>query len=104
MFYSKEELKKYWTAWCPECGWVGLSRDCGGGNAIVDLGDCSDPICPKCYSVVNDYEYERFSIKDVLKWAYRFITFWAYRKNKNEEKALDKIFKQWKKEQGNGGN
>ena len=47
--YTEEELKKYWIAICPVCGWEGLSRDCYGGDAIADTGDYSDVICPRCF-------------------------------------------------------
>jgi RecJ-like exonuclease len=47
--YTSEELKKWWVAVCPKCGWTGLSRDCEGGGQIADTGDYSDIICPECY-------------------------------------------------------
>lgn len=52
--YSKEELKKWWKARCPRCGWKGLSRDCNGGNPLADTGDYSDVVCPICDSIVED--------------------------------------------------
>lgn len=49
MNYTEEELKKYWIAKCPRCGWEGLSRDCAGGDEqIADTGDYRDPLCPEC--------------------------------------------------------
>lgn len=46
--YMAEELKKWWPAKCPKCGWRGLSRDASGGHGIADTGDFSDVICPEC--------------------------------------------------------
>lgn len=51
--YSEEDLKKWWVAKCPKCGWEGLTRDCGGGRAIADTGDFDDPTCPKCDTIVE---------------------------------------------------
>lgn len=51
--YSEEDLKKWWVAKCPKCGWEGLSRDCGGGYPIADTGDFDDPTCPKCDTIVD---------------------------------------------------
>jgi len=48
MDYTEEELKKWWIAKCPECGWEGLSRDCAGGGQIADTGDYFDCLCPHC--------------------------------------------------------
>ncbi len=52
--YSEEELKKWWLALCPKCGWNGLSRDCNGGNPMADTGDYSDVTCPVCDEIVID--------------------------------------------------
>ena len=46
--YTEEDLKHWWVAKCPECGWEGLSRDADGGRAIADTGDYDDVICPVC--------------------------------------------------------
>ncbi len=46
--YTKEDLKKWWPAVCPGCGWKGLSRDCYGGGQIADTGDYDDLSCPEC--------------------------------------------------------
>lgn len=51
--FTDDELKVYWRAYCPHCGWKGLSRDCAGGMAIADTGDYGDVICPKCYKAVD---------------------------------------------------
>ena len=52
--YSEEELKKWWLAYCPKCGWKGLSRDCRGGEQLADTGDYSDVTCPVCDEIVVD--------------------------------------------------
>jgi hypothetical protein len=59
--YTAEELKRWWPAICPKCGWRGLSRDCKGGEQNYDASDYADCICPLCYekditSVVDDDE------------------------------------------------
>lgn len=54
MKYTKEELKKWWTAKCPKCGWTGLSRDCAGGEAIANTGDYEDCYCPICFTIVEE--------------------------------------------------
>ena len=60
--YTDEELKHWWPAKCPVCGWEGLSRDCAGGWA-TPAGDYDDPACPVCFekgdfTVVDDQEDE----------------------------------------------
>ena len=52
MAYTKEELKKYWKAVCPKCGWKGLSKDCDGGGQIADTGDYFDLYCPICVEAI----------------------------------------------------
>ena len=49
MKYTKKELKNWWIAKCPRCGWEGLSRDCAGGGQIADIGDSEDSLCPECF-------------------------------------------------------
>lgn len=39
---------KWFPSHCLYCGWVGSSEDMGGGFAIADTGDCTDPTCPCC--------------------------------------------------------
>lgn len=56
MIYTAEELKHWWAAICPACGWRGLTRDAAGGGQIADTGDSSDPICPECFKS-GDGEY-----------------------------------------------
>lgn len=51
--YTEKELRDWWPAICPECGWRGLSRDCTGGRPIADTGDCDDVLCPICYKFTN---------------------------------------------------
>lgn len=47
--YTEGELRKWWVAECPKCKWIGLSRDCAGGQPIADTGDYGEVLCPKCY-------------------------------------------------------
>lgn len=44
----------YWAAICRDCGWTGMSNECGGGNPIADTGDFDDITCPKCNSTHID--------------------------------------------------
>jgi hypothetical protein len=44
----------WWSAFCDECGWAGLSRDCEGGWPIADTGDHEDPRCPVCLTVLDE--------------------------------------------------
>lgn len=45
------ETETHWyDADCESCGWSGSSEYCGGGHAIADTGDYSDPTCPICGS------------------------------------------------------
>lgn len=43
-----ESEQKWYDAECESCGWFGSSQYCGGGYAIADTGDYSDPTCPVC--------------------------------------------------------
>lgn len=52
--YSEDELKTYWLAKCPGCGWQGLSRDCIGGHPIAGIGDFTKLICPDCFDEVKE--------------------------------------------------
>lgn len=47
--YTADEMKKWWPAVCPKCGWEGLSRDCDGGGAMADTGDYAEVVCPACF-------------------------------------------------------
>lgn len=47
--YTSQELKDYWAAFCPRCGWHGLSSEAAGGTQIADTGDYTDAICPCCH-------------------------------------------------------
>jgi|GEM_PF-5865700 len=79
--------KKYWVTCCPECGWKGLSRDCGGFGQIADTGDYDDGYCPRCGSIVEpDYEVP----KKRIKWIWRKLTFWVFRKKRREKKEEQK--------------
>lgn len=73
--YTAEELKDWWAARCPKCGWEGLSRDCNGGTSIADTGDFSDVLCPKCNTKVEDGECtvsdvpeKKYSIEEIKEW------------------------------------
>lgn len=53
---SLPDKENYYPALCGNCGWKGMSSICGGGDAIADTGDYSDPCCPKCErETINDY-------------------------------------------------
>lgn len=46
---TTEDLKNnYFPAECEHCGFQGCSGEWGGGHAIADTGDYTDPSCPKC--------------------------------------------------------
>jgi predicted RNA-binding Zn-ribbon protein involved in translation (DUF1610 family) len=85
--YSEEELKTYWMARCPECGWKGLACDCGGGQPMADWGDYDDCTCPQCGEVVEDVDWEGFSLSRHVKWIWRALTFWVWRRNRKANKA-----------------
>ena len=86
--YTEEELKTYWIARCPECGWVGLSRDCNGFEQIGITGDYDDGYCPKCGSIIEeDKEVPKIL---VFKWVWRKLTFWRFRKLRKEKKEEEK--------------
>jgi hypothetical protein len=40
--------KSYWPAFCPRCGWVGMSDETKGGSPIADTGDFNAIVCPEC--------------------------------------------------------
>jgi len=93
--YTKAELKKYWIARCPECGWKGLSRDCNGFAPIADTGDYDDGTCPRCtvgiVEPVEDIKPRR------ALWVWRFITRFPKRKEREFCKMLlrtEKIFQE----------
>ena len=46
--YSTDDLRLWWAAICPACGWRGLSRDASGGRPIADTGDFDELTCPRC--------------------------------------------------------
>lgn len=62
--HTPDELKKWWAAKCPECGWRGLDRDCA-------VPGTSDPLCPVCLSkgkrVVVDDDKPGVP-EDVVRW------------------------------------
>lgn len=68
MKYTAEELKTWWAAKCPQCGWEGLSRDCNGGNPTADTGDFGAVICPKCNTEVEDLRLKKYSIGEIKEW------------------------------------
>jgi hypothetical protein len=45
-----EEDKSHFPTECNECGWIGSSKDAGGGGQIADTGDYHDICCPCCHS------------------------------------------------------
>jgi hypothetical protein len=47
-------IQQYWPAFCPVCGWAGLSCECEGGQPIADTGDYDDVRCPVCACEVDD--------------------------------------------------
>lgn len=53
--YTKENLVKWWPAYCPKCGWRGLSRDCAGGGSLGDSGDYDDVVCSACLKDREDW-------------------------------------------------
>lgn len=64
--YTEEELLLWYPAKCSFCGWVGLTRDCGGGSQIADTGDYDDPLCPVCLSKgMYHYVVEDISVQDI---------------------------------------
>jgi len=69
--YTDDEMKKYWMARCPDCGWKGLSIDCDGFDAIPESGDYEDGRCPKCGGIVDGEDEEP---KQYLLWVFRWIT------------------------------
>lgn len=75
--YTEEELEEWWIYRCEECGDVGLSRD-------LITTDSFDPCCyccPKCFANeyhIKDYE-EKESLKNRIKWFFRFVTFYRFR-------------------------
>jgi len=88
--FTEEELKKYWIARCPECGWRSLSRDCDGFAQIADTGDYDNGLCPICKSVIDD---EDDVPKRRLLWIWRSITMWPVRKVHAEMAEIDRIAK-----------
>lgn len=54
--FSKEDFKKYWIAYCSECGYINLSKNCFGGESIADTGDYSDVTCPICGKIVESLD------------------------------------------------
>jgi hypothetical protein len=59
----KEELKKYWVAYCEKCDWLGLTKDCDGGGQIADTGDYFAPLCPICGEVIEEADNDIIYIK-----------------------------------------
>jgi hypothetical protein len=57
---TARDVGRYFMAKCcdRQCGWVGLSRDCSGGDPIADTGDHSDILCPVCNHDVDDGDEE----------------------------------------------
>jgi hypothetical protein len=45
-----EEDKSHFPTECNNCGWIGSSKDAGGGGPIADTGDYDDICCPCCFS------------------------------------------------------
>jgi len=88
--YTLQEMKTYWIARCPKCGWKGLSRDCDGFEQIGLTGDYDDGYCPRCGSIIEpDDEVSR----TILKWVYRHLTFWTIRKGLKDKKQLKHLIK-----------
>lgn len=83
--YTKEEKEKHWMARCPECGWKGLTIDCGGFTPNGDAGDYNDGYCPKCGSTIDDADVVKFRI---FLWFWRRISFWIKRREHALEKYL----------------
>ena len=89
--YKKELYLEYFPSQCEDCGWSGLSIDCDGGGQIADTGDYSEITCPICHGSI--YDIHEFNFKDRIKFTFRKITFWAFRKKKHEEKKLNEYLK-----------
>ena len=68
--YKKKELRKWWVYRCEECGDVGLSKDLYVNHSLLDY-------CPKCFANMNYIKHyeEKESLKNRMKWFFRFITF-----------------------------
>lgn len=91
--YTAEELKRYWMARCPECGWKGLSCDCGGFGPLGESGDYDDGYCPNCDSTIGDARDE--PIRPLL-WFWRAITLWRHRRRWAEERYWRRREKEWR--------
>lgn len=50
--------KTYYMSECPKCGWIGSSYFALGGGQIADTGDYSDLGCPKCFTTLEDSDYD----------------------------------------------
>lgn len=48
----------YYIGECPNCGWIGSSYFALGGGQIADTGDYSDLGCPKCFTTLEDSDYD----------------------------------------------
>lgn len=55
--------KWYWCR-CESCGWDNSSKYAGGGTAIADTGDYTDPCCPVCGSLKLDGDFKYFKEED----------------------------------------
>ena len=91
--FTEEELKEYWIAICPECGWHGLSRDCNGFGSFADPDDFEEGRCLKCNSIIEDFEDFRITLKIKLKWIFRKLTLWKLREDIKFNKYLNRLEK-----------
>lgn len=65
--YTADELRRWWPAVCPACGWRGLSRDCAGGQPIADTGDYGDVLCPTCLEAGRTIEVDCYDTPEPPK-------------------------------------
>lgn len=55
---EKDKEDNWYLAECPNCGWWGSSRLCGGGQ-IADTGDYGSCSCPICYTECDGKEEQK---------------------------------------------
>lgn len=79
----------YWKARCLECGWKGSSKYLGE-DPPNEIGCAGDVYCPKCSSSDIGDKDDSYYLLDHIVWFWRYISFWAYRKNRRELRSLKK--------------